>query len=78
MKPDDLKYARTEDGIEGVIRDKPQDHMKLNSGKYFIPIEQDIELLRAALQYAIDEADTGGSRDLPEWIARLAANPANP
>lgn len=67
----DLLYAETEDGVKGIIREKPQDHMKLDNGMYFIPIEQDIELLRAALKYAMDEADMGGSRELPDWIEQL-------
>ena len=64
-------FAKTDDGVNGVIRDEPQEHMKMDNGKYFIPIKQDIVLLRAALKYAIDEADMGGSRELPEWIAEL-------
>ena len=65
------QYFETDDGVKGVIRDKPQEYMKMDNGKFFIPIEQDIELLRSALKYAIEEADMGGSRDLPDWIAQL-------
>ena len=64
-------YATTDDGIHGVIRHKCQDHMKMEDGRFFIPVNQDIDLLRAALKYAVCEADMGGSRELPEWIAQL-------
>lgn len=50
MSKTDDQFAITVNGTKGVIRDKCQAHMKLDDGRFFIPVDQDIELLRASLQ----------------------------
>ena len=43
--------------VKGTIREKPPEHMKLDNGLYFVPINSDAVLHRAAINkllYAID------------------------
>lgn len=53
-----FKYAETEDGTKGIIKDSGPDYMKLNDGRYFIALDKDIEEMHKAetdaLQAKID------------------------
>jgi len=67
-KENNLIYAGTDDGVEGVIRDRPPEFMTMNDGRYFVRASDDAGIARLAAEKLIDAIDNHYS-DGPEFAA---------
>lgn len=63
-----LLYAETDDGVKGTIREKAPEHMKMDNGLYFVPIDSDALLHREAVDILLDAIDNHYP-DSPEFTA---------
>lgn len=66
-----LLYAETDDGVKGVIREHSPQHMKMDDGRYFIPLEDDAGIARLAAMKLIEAIDNHYP-DSPEFASLYA------